>query len=188
MVLPRNEVVSTCFSSSHFTFWRESGLISSNSHNLFRANITFRTRSNSTKKLQWLFKRDYCANYFTYFFIAQLIFYPKPTVIYVLVFLPVSFYEKTFISLSNITKPSLKNISLIIVSFLFSFKLKIIPNYRSRCVSISFSERIDSYPIHLVSLSESERSNPSLLWKSCRKKSVPMETESLSDMNNGTER
>ena len=99
----------------------ESGLISSNSHNLFRANITFKTRSNSTKKLHWLFKRDYCANYFTYFFIAQLIFYPKPTVIYVLVFLPVLFYEKTLISLSNITKPSLKNISW----YLFSFKLKI---------------------------------------------------------------
>ena len=37
-------------------------------------------------------------------------FYPRPTVIYVLVFLPsvVSFYKKTSISLSNITKPSLK--------------------------------------------------------------------------------
>ena len=62
--------------------------------------------------------------------------------------------------IKHFTKPSLKNISLIIVSFLFSFKLKIIPSYCSRCVSISFSERIDSYPIRLVSLSESKRSNP----------------------------
>ena len=62
-----------------------------------------------------------------------------------------------------------------------------IPNYRSRCVSISFSERIDSYPIRLVSLSESDRSNPSPLQKSCRKKYVPMETEGLSDMKIGTE-
>ena len=73
------------------------------------------------------------------------------------------------------------------VSFLFSFKLKIIPNYRSRFVSISFSERIDRYPIRLVSLSELERSNPSLLRKSCRKKYAPMGTEGLSDMKNGTE-
>ena len=62
-----------------------------------------------------------------------------------------------------------------IVSFLFSFKLKIIPNYRSRCVSIRFLERIDGYPIPLVSLLESERSNPSPLRNSCRKKYVPME-------------
>ena len=67
-------------------------------------------------------------------------------------------------------------------------KLKIVPKYRSRCVSIRFLERIDSYPIRLVSLSESERSNPSLLRKSCRKKSVGMETEGLSDMKIGTER
>ena len=31
---------------------------------------------------------------------------------------------------------------LTIVSFLFSFNFKIIPNYRSRCVSVRFSERI----------------------------------------------
>ena len=61
---------------------------------------------------------------------------------------------------------------MIIASFLFSFKLKIIPNYHSKCVSISFSERIDSYPIRLVSLPESKRSNPSPLRKSCRKKYV----------------
>ena len=112
-------------------------------------------------------------------FLSRLIFYPRPTLIYVQLFLPsaVLFYQKTFISLSNITKPYLRNISSIIVDLLFSVKLKIIPNYRSRCVSIRFLERIDSYPIRLVSLSESERSNPSLLRKSCRKKSVPMETE-----------
>ena len=40
---------------------------------------------------------------------------------------------------------------------------KIKPNYHSICVSIRFLERIDCYPIRLVSLSESERSNPSPL-------------------------
>ena len=87
--------------------------------------------------------------------------------------------KKTFISfLLNITKSSLKkHISLIIVGFLFSFKLKIITNYRSRCVSIKFLEWDESYPIRLVSLSESESSNPSPLQKSCRKKYVPMETK-----------
>ena len=80
-------------------------------------------------------------------------------------------FIKNFHSLSNITKPTFKkNILLKTVSFLFLFKPKIIPNYRSRCVSIWFLERIDSYPIRLVSLSESERSNPSPLRKSCRKK------------------
>ena len=71
-------------------------------------------------------------------FSSRLFFYSRPTVIYVRVFLPLAvlFYEKTFISLSNSTKPSL------IVDFLFSFKLKIIPNYPSRCVSIRFLERI----------------------------------------------
>ena len=51
-------------------------------------------------------------------------------------------------------------VSLILVGFLFSFKLKTIPNYYSRCVSIRFLKRIDSYPIRLVSLSGLERSNP----------------------------
>ena len=73
------------------------------------------------------------------------------------------------ISLSNIAEPSLKNISLILVGFLFSFKLKIIPNYCSRCVSIRFLERINSYPIYFVLFSESECSNPSPQWKSCQK-------------------
>ena len=66
-----------------------------------------------------------------------------------------------------------------IVSFLFSFKLKIIPSYRSRCVSVSFLERIDSYPYashHFQSWSVPNR-----------KKYFPMGTEGLSDMKIGTE-
>ena len=49
---------------------------------------------------------------------------------------------------------------LILEGFLFSFKLKIIPNYRSRCVFIWL---LDSYPIRILSFTESERSNPHLL-------------------------
>ena len=164
----------------------ESELISSNSlffTKLFRANVTARTCSNSTMKLHWLFTKEMIARTTSPTSLWPLIFYSRPTVIYLLVFLPsvVSFYKKTSIS-SNITKPSLKNISLMLVGFLFSFKLKIIPNYCSRCIFIRFLERIDSSPIRLIHLSESERSNPSPLWKSWRKKSVPMETEGLSDM------
>ena len=83
-----------------------SELISSNSLSLFRTNITVRTRSNSTKKLYWLFI-DNCALLTTWpSSLSRLIFYRRPTVIYVLVFLPsvVSFYKKTSVSLSNITK------------------------------------------------------------------------------------
>ena len=164
-----------------------SELISSNSLNLFRTNITVRTRSNLTKKLYWLFTKEIIALTSDPTSLSRLAFYPRPTVIYVLVFLTsvVLFYKKlpflyqTWLNpLLNITKPLL---------ILFSFRLKIIPNYRSICVSIRFLERIDSYPIHLVSLSEWERSNPSPLWKSCREKYVPMETEGLSDMKIGTE-
>ena len=116
-------------------------------------------------------------------------FYPRPTVSYVLVFLHsvVSFYKKLSFLFQTLLNLHWKNISLIIVSFLFSFKLKIIPNYCSRCVSIRFLERIDSYPIRPVSLSESERSDPSPLHKSGRKKYVLMETDGLSDMKSGTE-
>ena len=124
-------------------------------------------------------------------FLLQLMFYSRQTIIYVLLFLPsvVSFYKKTFISLSNITKPSLKNILLIIVGCLSSFKLKIIPNYCSRCVSIRFLEQIDSYMLRLVSLSESKYSKRFLSdMKIMPKKSVPMETEGLSDTKIGTER
>ena len=116
-------------------------------------------------------------------------FYPRLTVSHVLVFLHsvISFYKTLSFLYQTLLNLYWKNISLIIVSFLFTFKLKIIPNYCSRCVSIRFLERIDSYPIRLVSLSESERSNLSSLRKSCRKKYVPMETEALSDMKIGTE-
>ena len=87
----------------------ESGLISSNSFfftNLFRANISVRTRSNSTKKLYWLFTKEIIALITSQTSLSQILFYPRPTVIYVLVFLPsvVSFYNKISISLSNITK------------------------------------------------------------------------------------
>ena len=73
-------------------------------------------------------------------FLLRVIFYSRPTVIYILIFLTslVLFYKKTSISLSNITKPSLINISLIIVGFLLSFKLKIIPIHRSRWFLLGF--------------------------------------------------
>ena len=88
----------------------ESELISSNSLNLFRTNITVRTRSNSTKKLYWLFSKEITALTSYPTSLSRLIFYPRPTVIYVLVFLTsvVSFYKKTSISLSSIAEPSLK--------------------------------------------------------------------------------
>ena len=87
-----------------------SELISSNSLNLFRTNITVRTRSNSTKKLYWLFSKEITALTSYPTSLSRLIFYPRPTVIYVLVFLTsvVSFYKKTSISLSSIAEPSLK--------------------------------------------------------------------------------
>ena len=110
-------------------------------------------------------------------------------------FLPsaVLFYQKTFISLSSITNPSLKNVSLIILDSLFSFKLKIIPiivpdgfplGFWSGSIAIRYA-----FPIRYAirSLSESERSNPYLLRKSCGKQSVPMETEGLFDIKIGTE-
>ena len=101
-------------------------------------------------------------------------------------FSSVSFYKKLPFLFQTLLNLHWKNISLIIVSFLFSFKLTI-SNYGSRCVSIRFLERIDSYLIRLVSFSESQRSNPSPLRKSCLKSYVPMETEGLSDMKIGTE-
>ena len=51
---------------------------------------------------------------------------------------------------------------------------------------VSFSKKTLSQLSFLVSLSESERSNPSPLRKSCRKKYMPMEAEGLSDMKTGT--
>ena len=74
----------------------ESELISSNSLNLFRTNITVRTRSNSTKKLYWLFPKEITTLTSYPTSLSRLIFYIRPTVIYVLVFLTsvVSFYKK----------------------------------------------------------------------------------------------
>ena len=116
-------------------------------------------------------------------------FHPRATLSYVLVFLHsvVSFYKTLWFLFQTLLNLHWKNVSLITVSFLFLFKLKIIPNYRSRCISIRFLEWINSYPIRLVSLSESECFNPSPLQKLCRKNYVPMETEGLSDMKIGTE-
>ena len=56
----------------------------------------------------------------------------------------------------------IQTISLILVRCSFLFKLKIIANYCSRCGSIRFLERMESYPMRFVSLSGSELSNPSL--------------------------
>ena len=153
---------------------------------LFRENITTKTPSNSTKKLYWLFTKGIIALTTSPTSLSWPISYHRATVIYVLVSLPsvVSFYKKKPPSLYQ----RLLNISLIIVGFLFSFKLKIIPNYCSRCVSISFKERIDSYPIRLVSFSEWNRFIPFPFWNSCRKKSVPIKTKGLSDVQIATER
>ena len=79
-------------------------------------------------------------------------------------------FIKTLISLSNITKPSSKNISLIKV---FCFHL----NSKSYPIIVP-----DVFPLvflRLVSLSESECSNSFLLRKSCWKKYVPMETRPI---------
>ena len=121
----------------------ESELISSNSFNLFLANITVRTRSNSTKKIYWLFTKEIITLATSATSSSWFIFYHSPTVIYILVILLqlFRFIKETSISLSNITKPSLKKISW----YLFSLKLKIILNYCSLCVSVRFLEQI--YPI-----------------------------------------
>ena len=83
-------------------------------------------------------------------------FYPRPTVIYVLVFLHsiVSFYKKLSFLYHSYYQTLLNlhynNISLIIVSFLFSFKLEIIPNtvpdvFPLACRSGSIAIRCTSY-------------------------------------------
>ena len=58
-------------------------------------------------------------------FLSRLIFYPRPTLIYVQLFLPsaILFYQKTFISLSNITKPSLKKHFINNCGLIFCFHL-----------------------------------------------------------------
>ena len=91
----------------------ESELMSSNSlffTNLSRANITIRTSSNSTKQLYWLFAKEIIGLTTSPTSLSRLIFYPRPAVSYIMVFLllVVSFYKKTSISSSNITKPLLK--------------------------------------------------------------------------------
>ena len=77
----------------------DSELISINSlffTNLFCANITVKTRSNSTKKLHWLFTKEIIALITSPTSLSQLVFHPRPTVIYDLVFLSsvVSFIKK----------------------------------------------------------------------------------------------
>ena len=89
------------------------------------------------------------------------------------------FHDQTLLNLHP------KATSLITACFLFSFKLKIILNYCSRCVSIRFLERIDSYPIRLVSLSESKGSNPFSLQKPCQNKYVPIETDKIAIQYDG---
>ena len=74
---------------SFFLFYiLKSELIISNSLNLFCANIIVRTRSNSTKKLYWLFTKEIFALTTSPASLSRLIFYPRPSVIYALVFLP----------------------------------------------------------------------------------------------------
>ena len=96
-------------------------------------------------------------------------FYPRLAVIYVLVILHsvASFYKKRSFLYQTLLNLHLKK------HFIKNCKFSVF-TYRSRCVSIRFLERVDSYPICLVSLSESECSNPSPLRKSYRKKYFPM--------------
>ena len=112
----------------------ESELISSNSLNLFRTSITVRTHSNSTKKLYWLFSKEITTLTSYPTSLSRLIFYIRPTVIYVLVFLTsvVSFYKK--LRFLYQTWPFTKHYQTITDSVNSnSSKLKIIPNYRSIC-------------------------------------------------------
>ena len=229
--------------------------------------MDWRSPSNSTEQLYWLFTKKVISLTTSPTSLSRLIFYPGPIVIYATVFLlsVVSLYKKIFISLSNVTKPYYKNISLkkrlalwplfmdgfnclkaratsrrqftfyhsvprnswysfyrprkderlsrpwshpvvlntrplgwktsalttrpLITAGLF--KLKIIPNYCSRSVSIRFLEPIDSYPIRLTSLSESERFQPLSVTKimpekigSNGNKTSPIWTFKISDINN----
>ena len=77
----------------------ESELISSNSlffTNLFCTNITAETRSNSAKQLYRLFTKEIIALTTSPTFLSRLTLHPRPTVIYILVFLlsVFSFYKK----------------------------------------------------------------------------------------------
>ena len=66
----------------------------------FRISVDWRWPCNSTKQLCWFFTKEIIALTNSPTFSSRLIFYSRPTVIYVLVFLPsaVLFYQKTFIS------------------------------------------------------------------------------------------
>ena len=74
----------------------ESELISSNSLNLFRTNITVRTRSNSTKKLYWLCTKEIITLTTHPTSLLRPMFYLRPTVIYVLVFFTFSCFRFHF--------------------------------------------------------------------------------------------
>ena len=69
---------------------------------------------NSTKQLYWLFTKEINALTTSPNFSNRLISYPRPTVIYILVFLPsvVLYDKKTFISLSNKNPIRYENIIL----------------------------------------------------------------------------
>ena len=107
-------------------------------------------------------------------------FCPRPTVSYqsyVLMFLNsvVSFSKKTFISLSIITKLSLKKHFINNRSFLFSFKLQIIPSYRS---SYHFQNRSVPTPLRYENHAEKnicqwkQKAYP--IWKLERSHSDPV--------------
>ena len=106
-------------------------LISSNNlffTNLFRASITVKTPSSSIKQQYWLFTKKIIALTTLLTSTSQLMFYSKPTV----------FIHSSIFTFSCFILPKknhffikhyyLKSISLIIIDFLFSFKLKIIHN------------------------------------------------------------
>ena len=78
---------------SFFPFYiLESELVSSNSFNLFRANITVRTRSKSTKKLYSWFTKEIIALTTSPTLLSRLVFYSRPIVIDVLVFFTFSYF------------------------------------------------------------------------------------------------
>ena len=86
-----------------------------------RISVDWRWPRNSTKQLYWLFTKKIIAQTTSPTSLSRLTFYPRLTVIYILVFLPsvvYRFIKKThsFIKI-NWTFIFLKNISLIIVSF-----------------------------------------------------------------------
>ena len=98
---------------SFFPFYiLESELISTNSLNLFRTNITVRTRSNSTKKLYWLCTKEIITLTTYPTSLSRPMFYLRPTVIYVLVFFTFSCFRFHFF-IEHYQTFILKNISLL---------------------------------------------------------------------------